>query len=117
MPNETGPQKVRQYLKWAHQALETSRLALDHRDYIGAVNRAYYVIFYSANALLVTRGLERSKHSGTLAAFRQHFVKTGIIAAEYSDFYGAAMEDRHAGDYGLVSLSEQVASRNLERAE
>ena len=38
-----------------------------------AVNRAYYAVFYAASALLVTQGLARSKHSGVIAAFRQHF--------------------------------------------
>jgi len=49
-------------------------LAYEHQDFITAVNRAYYAIFYAANALLCSRRLERSKHSGVLAAFRQHFV-------------------------------------------
>lgn len=117
MPNELVQQKVEQYLAWAHQALRTARLVLEHEDYITAVNRAYYAIFYAANALLTTKGLERSRHSGVIAAFRQHFVKTGIVEAEYSDFYGVAMEDRHSGDYGLVALSNEVATRDLERAE
>ncbi len=117
MTGERVTQKVDQYLAWAHQALRTARLTLEHEDYITTVNRAYYAIFYGANALLAIKGLERSKHSGVIAAFRQHFIKTGIMETEYSDFYGAAMEDRHAGDYGLVALSNEVAARDLRRAE
>ena len=41
--------------------------------YGSGINRAYYAIFYSANALLLTRGISRSKHSGVIAAFRQYF--------------------------------------------
>ena len=82
------------------------------------MNRAYYAIFYAANALLATKGLERSKHSGVIAAFRQHFVKTGVIEVEYSDFYGAVMEDHHKGDYDeLEVLDHEVAERDLNRAE
>jgi uncharacterized protein (UPF0332 family) len=117
MTDERAKQKVDQYLAWAHQALHTARLTLEHEDYITTVNRAYYAIFYGANALLATKGLERSKHSGVIAAFRQHFIKTGSVETEYSDFYGVAMEDRHAGDYGLVALSNEVATRDLRRAE
>ena len=117
MSDELVRQRVGQYLAWAHQALRTARLTLEHEDYITTVNRAYYAIFYAANALLTIRGLERSRHSGVIAAFRQHFVKTGIIGAEYSEFYGVTMEDRHSGDYGLVALSPEVAVRDLERAE
>ncbi len=117
MTDERVKQKVDQYLAWAHQALRTARLTLEHEDYITTVNRAYYAIFYAANALLTTKGLERSKHSGVIAAFRQHFIKTGAMETEYSDFYGVAMEDRHAGDYGLVALGNEVATRDLRRAE
>ncbi len=100
----------------AHQALETGQLAADHEDYVAAVNRAYYAIFYAANALLATMGLQRSKHSGVIAAFRQHFVRTGVIEPDFSDSYGEAMGERHAGDYGLESLDQATASRNLEHA-
>ena len=70
--------RITEYLARAHRVLKTGNLALADGDYITAVNRAYYAIFYSANALLTTKGLERSKHSGVIAAFRQHFVKIGI---------------------------------------
>jgi uncharacterized protein (UPF0332 family) len=76
-----------------------------------------YAIFYAANALLSTKKLERSKHSGVIAAFRQHFVKTGLIEAEYGRFYGEAMEQRNAGDYGLVSPNRAAADRSLAYAE
>lgn len=78
--------KVQRYIAHARQALQTSRLVIAHEDYITAVNRAYYAIFYAANALLATEGLERSKHSAVIAAFRERFVKTGRIEREFSYF-------------------------------
>ncbi len=115
--NEFVQRQINEYLKRAHRALRTGRLVLDDQDYIAAVNRAYYTIFYAANALLATKGLERSKHSGVIAAFRQHFVKTGLIEVEYSDVYGTAMSDRHDGDYSLNYLSHETAARDLDWAE
>lgn len=81
-------EKIDKYLARSRQAVETGQLVLAHEDFIAAVNRAYYAIFYAANALLATKGLERSKHSGVIAAFRQHFVKTGLVDAEFSRFSG-----------------------------
>jgi uncharacterized protein (UPF0332 family) len=115
--DEFVQKQVDEYLKRAHRALKTGRLALDDDDYIAAVNRAYYAIFYAANALLATKGLERSIHSGVIAAFREHFVKTGLIEAEYSRLYGATMDDRHIGDYSLEELGYEKAKRDLEWAE
>ncbi len=104
-------QTVKTYLDAAHEALAGSQYNLDSRQYAIAVNRAYYATFYAANALLVTKGLARGKHSGTISAFRQSFVKPGLIEAEYSDIYGSLMDDRHVSDYDMETRIEP------ERAE
>jgi uncharacterized protein (UPF0332 family) len=115
---ESVRQRIEHYLARARRMLRTGHLVLEDDDYITAVNRAYYAIFYAANALLATKGLERSKHSGVTAAFREHFVKTGLIEAEYSRLYGAAMDDRHEGDYEVESvLDHEKARRDLDWAE
>jgi uncharacterized protein (UPF0332 family) len=118
MTTEGVREQVSKYLARARQAIAAGELALAHDDYVTAVNRAYYATFYSANALLSTKGLERSKHSGVLAAFRQHFVKTGLIETEYSDIYGAVMEDRAEGDYNLeFETDADQAERDMARAQ
>ena len=101
------------YLARAHQMLDTGRLTLDHQDFITTVNRAYYAVFYTANALLATRHMERSKHSGVIAAFREHFVKTGLIEPEYSDWYGALLDTRQRGDYTLEWVLDDMRARDL----
>jgi uncharacterized protein (UPF0332 family) len=118
MTTEGVREQVSKYLARARQALVAGELARAHADYVTAVNRAYYATFYSANALLSTKGLERSKHSGVIAAFRQHFIKTGLIEAEYSDIYGAVMEDRAEGDYNLeFETDSDQAERDMARAQ
>lgn len=56
-------EKISKNIARARQAVATGRLVLAHEDYIAVVNRAYYAIFYAANALLASKGLERSTHS------------------------------------------------------
>ena len=82
-----------------------------------AINRACYAIFYAANALLVTRGVSRGKHSGVIAAFREHFVRSGRIEAEYSRFYGRVLDDRHVSDYEIeLGIDAEVAEADLSDA-
>jgi uncharacterized protein (UPF0332 family) len=58
-----------------------------------------------------------------ISAFRQHFVKPGLIEIDYSDTYGRIMDHRHQGDYDLITAfdEEQIqadiddASRFVER--
>jgi uncharacterized protein (UPF0332 family) len=66
--------------------------------------------------MLTTKGLERSKHSDVIAAFRQYFVKTGAIEPEFSRYYGAVMDERGAGDYNLEPLDYESADRHLTNA-
>jgi uncharacterized protein (UPF0332 family) len=79
-----GTQSVRVIwlIQRARRVLRTGRLALGDEDYASAINRAYYAVFYAANAALSTLGLERSKHSGVVSEFRARFVKTGLIEPE-----------------------------------
>ena len=65
-----------------------------------------------------TRKLARSKHSGVLAAFRQHFIKTGLIDSRLSEIYGQVMEDRHESDYELIAgFSPEDARQDLISAQ
>jgi uncharacterized protein (UPF0332 family) len=86
-----------------------------------ALNRRWFweseSFFYAASALLLTRDITRSKHSGVLSAFRQHFIKSGIIESEYSDIYGEAFDARHIADYDLIdALDPQEAHKTLTNA-
>lgn len=105
-------------MQHADDALKVARLDLDNDFYSAAINRAYYAIFYAANALLATRKLARSKHSGVLAAFRQHFIKPGLLPVELSEIYGQVMEDRHEGDYEILSaLDKEDAVTDIGQAQ
>ncbi len=116
--DETTLREVALYIEHAEDALKVARLDLDNDFYAAAVNRAYYAIFYAANALLATRKLARSKHSGVLAAFRQHFIKSGLLPVELSEIYGQVMEDRHEGDYEiLTALDKEDAVTDVKQAQ
>ncbi len=111
-------QEIALYIENALEMLAASRILLENDFYTSTINRVYYAVFYAANALLVTKGLSQGKHSGVISAFRQQFIKTGLIAPEYSKIYGRLMEDRHESDYELgLSIDKQEAQLNLADAE
>ncbi|MBC8509746.1 MAG: HEPN domain-containing protein [Chloroflexi bacterium] len=94
------------YIEGAGEALESAQYNQDGGFYGVAVNRGYYAFFYAASALLLTLDITRSKHSGVLAAFREHFVKTGLFSVEYSNAYGEAFELRNISDYEMLGNVE-----------
>ena len=68
-----------------------------------AVGRAYYAMFYIAEALLNEMGHRFRKHGGAHGAFREHFVKTGLLDGKYHQWLLEAFSQRITGDYGLES--------------
>ena len=102
---------IKAYIGEARRALEAADISLQHSLYGTAVNRAYYAIFYAASALLLTKGITRSKHSGVISAFRQYFVKPGLIEAEYSRIYGKVMTSRVDSDYEITTRADPTTAR------
>ena len=101
------------YLEGAREALHTARYNLDGGYYGVAVNRAYYAFFYAATAILLTLDITRSKHAGVMAAFREHFVKTGDFPAEDSQTYGEAFESRNITDYEMLGKADPDQARAI----
>ena len=115
--DEVTLKEVALYIENANESLSVAQLNLDNDFYAAAINRAYYAIFYAANALLATRKLARSKHSGVLSAFRQHFIKPELLSSELSEIYGQVMDDRHEGDYEIIiATSKEDAEVDLLQA-
>ncbi len=114
---KTTPE-IQAYMKRAYEMLEVAKYNLDEGYNYTAVNRAYYAVFNAANALLSTKGLTRSKHSGVIAAFRQHFIKTGEIETEYGRIFGQLLDDRNISDYVIVEeLESAQATFDLDEAK
>ncbi len=110
-PELINREAVLVYLDGARDVLRSAQYNLDGGFYGVAVNRAYYAFFYTATALLLTLDLTRSKHSGVLAAFREHFVKPGTFPVQDSRAYGAAFELRNVTDYEMLGKADEAQAR------
>lgn len=79
-------------LKHAHQIFEIGL-------YDDAISRAYYAMFYASKAALLSQGIDLRKHSSAVTKFRELFVVTGRIDAEYLRYLGRAQSARERSDY------------------
>jgi uncharacterized protein (UPF0332 family) len=105
-------------LERSEEALEEARLLNAEEHPLGASNRIYYACFYVTTALLLTRDLSSSKHSGVMALFNKHFVKEGIISVDYGKFYARVFDQRQESDYAYVpEISSEQISEDLKTAE
>jgi uncharacterized protein (UPF0332 family) len=90
---------ARRRIDRAIEALHEADLLIADRRWRGAINRLYYAAFYAAKALLAVRNLDSSKHSGTIALFQQHFVKTQLVPIDMARGLSRAFDKRQLTDY------------------
>jgi len=105
-------------LEEARDSISAARLLLSG-GYPGyAASRAYYAMFYIAEAFLEGEGLAFSKHSAVIAAFGQYFAHTGKVPAEFHRFLIEGQDLRQTGDYGeRHAVTFDQAREQLVRAE
>ena len=109
---------IRYRLDRAAETLEEARLMLQTHHRHGAANRLYYACFYAVTALLLKHDLSRAKHSGVLALFNQHFIKSGRIPLEMGKFYARVYENRMESDYAdTVALDLSSVEDDLAQAQ
>jgi uncharacterized protein (UPF0332 family) len=102
----------------AHQSLAAAKFILDggYPDY--AASRAYYTMFYIAEAFLEGEGLSFSKHSAVISAFGREFARTGRVPVKFHQFLIRSQELRNAGDYGEINaVTANQAADSIAQAE
>lgn len=102
----------------ARRSLAAARRLAAEGDLDFAVSRAYYAMFYTAQAFLLGRGLRFSKHSAVIAAFGQEFAREDEVLREFHHGLIEAHDARNIGDYQIdVILSQEDVRVHLDRAE
>ena len=86
-------------LERAHESIDEAGILLKTGHANTFVNRLYYACFYAASALLLTRGLSSTKHSGVRSLFQQNFVRSGILPIELGQLFNRLFDSRQKGDY------------------
>jgi len=90
---------VKYRLEQADEALKAAGVLLEKGLDRQAINRAYYAMFYGVLALLATRKLETSKHSGAVSLFDKEFIKPGTFSKDLSRWLHDAFDLRQRSDY------------------
>ncbi len=103
----------------ADQALVVVKELLARDFYADAVSKAYYAMFYAAQALLLDSGIKRTKHSAVISALGQYFAKTGKLEPKYHKMIINAQQDREIADYDIYqTITRKLAEkRRAEAAE
>ena len=105
----------------ANRALKSAQRLLASGDVDGACNRAYYAMFDAARAgLIAVRAPVEAEvartHSGLIAAFSMHLVKSGLVALEHGRSLNKVEDLRLIADYKGDPVSADKAAWALEEA-
>jgi len=105
--------EIEELLHKAKRSILAAEVLFRQGDYDFAASRAYYSMFYLAEACLLSKTLSFSKHSGVISGFNQHFVKTGMFEEKYSAMLRNAFSQRNIGDYGIAQHTDEEAARTV----
>src|SRR5690606_22656261 len=84
----------------AERSIRGARVLMEDGLHEFAVSRAYYAMFYLAEALLLGEVLDLSNHSAVIASFSHHFAKSGQMPKELHGHLREDQYQRNSGYYG-----------------
>ena len=97
----------------AQRSLEAAQSLLKQEFYDFAVSRAYYVMFYIAEALLDQEGFSFSSHAAVISAFGKYLARPGKVPPEFHRQLIDAPAQRTRADYDLNPDLSQVDAETL----
>ena len=92
---------TRRLLDKAIDSIEAAEILLSNGKTEIAIGRAYYAMFYIAEALLNEKDLRFSKHGKVHAAYGEHFAKTKILDPKFHRWLMNSFDARQIGDYAV----------------
>lgn len=102
----------------SRENLRDAWILLDAQSYKSSVNRSYYAIFHCLRAVTALDSFDSSKHSGIIAFFNMHYVKTGIFDKTVSKMLDKAYRWREKADYkDYEEVTENTAKEQIMNAE
>ena len=90
---------IRSLVEKAKKFFNSSNLLFNADDYDSTVSRVYYAMFFSTEALLLTKNLAAKSHSGLISLFGDHFVKNNVFPKEMGRQLNRAFDKRLIRDY------------------
>lgn len=85
----------------ALDAIEAAEILSTNGKIDIAAGRAYYAMFYTAEALLNEKGFKFGKHGNVIAAYGQHFAKTKELDPKFHRWLLSSFDQRQIGDYAF----------------
>jgi uncharacterized protein (UPF0332 family) len=111
-------EQIQSIVKKAKRSIKAAKRLIGDEDYDFASSRLYYAAFYAMEAVLLTKNLTSSKHTGIISQFNQFFVKEGIFPKNFSKIISRLFRERQVGDYGFyIDITEEEILEDVKSTE
>lgn len=108
---------TRKLLDKALDAIEAAEGLMDMGKAEFSAGRAYYAMFYIAEALLSEKELEFKQHGQVIGAYGLHFAKTKELDPKYHRWLVDGFDTRISGDYGVdTGIDNDIVADMINRA-
>lgn len=110
-------ERTRKLLDKALDTIEVAEAILDMGKPEIAAGRAYYAMFYIAEALLYEKGLEFNAHGQVIGAYGREFAKTKELDPKYHKNLRSGFDLRISGDYEVdTNITNQLVVNMIHQA-
>ena len=99
---------TRKLLNKAIDTIEGTEILLDHQKLDLAAGRAYYALFYIAEALLNEKGIQFKEHGKVIGAYGKEYAKTNLLDPKFHRWLRIGFDTRLVSDYQVDTNIEAV---------
>lgn len=111
-------EEIKKLIEKAEHALEVAEKLMNDGYASDAASKIYYSMFYAAQALLRSEGIDVVKHSAVESALGYYFAKTGRLDPKYHRMLIDARKIREIADYDIQEeIVKPVASLKIEEGK
>jgi len=103
--------EVQALLTKARESVDAAKLLGGKSYWAFTASRAYYAMFYAAEALLLAKGLSFSSYSAVIAAFGKEFAKSNALDPKFHRYLIDGQDLRNAGDYDVGTPITEAGQR------
>lgn len=102
----------------AQRSVKAAKGLIEDEDYDFASSRLYYAVYYAMEAILLTKNISSSKHSGVISQFNQFYIKEGVFPKNFSKIISRLFRERQQGDYGFyIDITEDEVLGDVKSVE
>lgn len=110
--------KTRALQNKAQKFLRSAAVLLELEDFDSCASRAYFAMFFSAQAALLAETLSFSSKQGIRSAFVERFVESGRLPQRAAEALARGADLQEMGDYAYdFAVSQADAEAVLQEAE